>query len=201
MQNMQNTLLSRFILYCSTCGGWRIPWMLILLLSRGMGGKAKVVYDVWWYSYRKRAILSGSTDRTSYLPYSPAFPCNIVSHLNAWYPRLWIPPPASLCVKNLRILARFQMLMRIPQKSPLVIMGPEAGSAWYQRSALRGTPAPVLASTTCQSSISHPSSSLAVMDGKNHIHMQYTQQYAIYAKYEIYVQNTLMNSFTLYSLA
>ena len=116
MQNMQSTLFSWFILNCSTCCGWRIPWMLILLLSRGMGGKAKVVYDVWWYSYRKRAILSGSTDRTAYLPYSPAFLCNIVSHLNAWYPRLWIPPPASLCVKNLRILARFQMLMRMPQK-------------------------------------------------------------------------------------
>ena len=89
----------------------------------------------------------------------------------------------------------------MPQKSPLVIMGPESGSAWYQQSALRGIPAPVLASTTCQSSISHPSSSLAVTDGKNHIHMQYTKHNAIYAKYEKYVRNTQMNSFTLYFLS
>ncbi len=54
------------------------------LLSSGTGGKPKEVYDVSWYSYRKRAIVSGSTESTAYLPNSPALPCRIISHLKAW---------------------------------------------------------------------------------------------------------------------
>jgi hypothetical protein len=73
-----------YIWNCCTWSGLRIPWTLILLLSSGIAGKPKEVYDVLWYSYRKRAILSGSVQRTAYLPISPALPCSIISHLNAW---------------------------------------------------------------------------------------------------------------------
>ncbi len=51
----------RYISHSCTCSGRRMPWTLIPLLSSGIGGKPKEVYDVSWYSYRKRAILSGST--------------------------------------------------------------------------------------------------------------------------------------------
>jgi hypothetical protein len=71
--------------YCQICI-FCIFCAYIALLSRGIGGnlKPKEVYDVSWYSYRKRAILSGSTESTAYLPISPALPCRIISHLKAW---------------------------------------------------------------------------------------------------------------------
>ena len=102
---------------CSTWSGLRMPWTLTLLvlLSRGITGKAKEVYEVSWYSYRKRVILSGRTKSTAYLPISPALPCKTVSHLKAlWYPRMWLPPPARLCLRRRRTFARFHMLIRMP---------------------------------------------------------------------------------------
>ena len=77
-------LLVIHISYRCTWSGRRMPWTLIPLLSRGIGGKPKEVYDVSWYSYRKRAILSGSTESTACLRISPALPCRIISHLKAW---------------------------------------------------------------------------------------------------------------------
>ena len=73
-----------YIFHICTCSGLRMPWTLISLLSNGIAGKPKEAYDVSWYSYRKRAILSGSTESTAYLPISLALPCRIISHLKAW---------------------------------------------------------------------------------------------------------------------
>ncbi len=142
----------------STCSGLRMLWTLIWLLSSGIAGNPKEVYNLSWYSYRNRAILSGSTESTAYLPSSPALPCRIISHLKAWYPRLWLPPPARECVIKRRTLARFQMLILMPAKSLLDVMWSSLGARWYQRSALRGTLFPVLWSVTSQSSLSSPSS-------------------------------------------
>ncbi len=83
MQNMQNT---HNILLC--CFILNLLYLLlledavILLLSRGMGGKPKEANDVSWYFYRKRAILSGSTDITAYILWRkchPRHPCRGMS--------------------------------------------------------------------------------------------------------------------------
>ena len=85
------------ILYRCTWSGRRMLWTLIPLLSRGIGGKPKEVYDVSWYSYRKRAILSGSTESTAYLPISPALPCRIISHLKASTPVVSATSSQEVC--------------------------------------------------------------------------------------------------------
>ena len=64
-----------------TCSGRRMLWTLIPLLSSGIAGKPKEVYKVSWYSYRKRAILSGSTRSTAYVPNSRALPCRIIQSM------------------------------------------------------------------------------------------------------------------------
>ena len=85
------------ISYRCTWSGRRMLWTLIPLLSRGIGGKPKEVYYVSWYSYRKRAILSGSTESTAYLPISPALPCRIISHLKALTPVVSATSSQEVC--------------------------------------------------------------------------------------------------------
>ncbi len=69
-------------------------------------------------------------------------------------PLLWVPPPARKCVMKRRTLARFHMLIRMPEKSQLDMTGSAEGSFWNQWSALRGTLSPVLWSLTSQCFVS-----------------------------------------------
>jgi hypothetical protein len=95
------------------------------------------------YSYRNRANLSGSTESTAYLPISTELPCRIISHLKALTPVV-STTSSRKCVMKRRTLARFHMLIRMPEKSQLDMTGCAEGSFWNQRSALRGTLSPVL---------------------------------------------------------
>ena len=105
-----------------------------------------------------------------------------------------------------RTLARFQMLIRMPVKSPLDVTGSEVGALWYQRSALRGTLLPVLWSITVQESISSPSSIRAgksknmkiISNMYNMNNTLNTRKNAKYAKYVWQLDHTVL---TLYSFA
>ena len=68
---------------CKTCGGFIRAWMSTWLLSSSISGRWRLAYESESNSNRYRAILSGSTDSSWYLPYSPQSPCKIFSHLKA----------------------------------------------------------------------------------------------------------------------
>ena len=98
---------------------------------------------------------------------------------------LWVPPPARKCVMKRRTLARFHMLIRMPEKSPLDMAGSAEGSFWNQRSALRGTLSPVLWSLTSQCFVSIINSRC---NQQNMINMQNMSKIDKYAEYAFHIR-------------
>ena len=111
-------------------------WMSTWLLSSGITGRWRLAYESESNSKRYLAILSGRTDNSWYLPYSPQSPCKIFSHLKAPYPILWVPLPERRWVITVLFIARIHIWVLMPETSSPSITS--SGGVQCQWSALNG---------------------------------------------------------------